>query len=380
MTEPQAISAKRVCFQAATLLCAYAAARYQKLTLPLSSALALVAAGGVQGVSTKVRMPLGERSRWNWLLDAASLGLVAYGTSKLELAKRVKYLTAGVMGGTQVLISNARPHTFFGRVAAIDVKKAGAEEEAKTLYDQLEKVKGQLSPQDLIRVCIALFPKARPFSYNDFKHSITAKLQDMHREAIEHLAGWEKTAAQMHYYELANEHYIYFTEEIEISKEGLSAVEADKRQEWLDTTRLWMTQRSAIWSLESEEDLKERWETLKELMEAQTCRLTPDQKIDLCNEYIKIAYRIEKGIKPGSWCDQACIFKEKFIDGLEGFEKCQAYMKHAEFYFNTGVTWPYLFDKIFCDIQPNLNSDEQRQFQDWMNKTGNNIQKHWEKK
>ena len=380
MTEYQAISARRMCFQAATILCAYAAARYQKLTLPLSPALSCVTAGVLQGVSTKVRKPLGERSKWNWLLDGFSLGLVAYGTSKLELAKRVKYLTAGVTGGTQVLISNARPHTFSGRVAAIDVKKAGAEEEVNALYDQLVALKDQLTPQDFIRACIALFPKARPFSRRNFIDSAAKKLQDMHRKALERLAGWEKTAAQMHFYELSNTYCIYFTEGTGISKEGLNAEEMAKRQEWLDTTGLWMTQRWAIWELEKKRGLEGRWNALKELMEAPTYRLTVDQKIDLSNEYIKRAYRLEGGIAKGSWCDEACEFKEKFIESLERFEKCQAYMKHAEFYFYIGIKGSYLFDDIFLKIQPTLSESEQSQFQDWMDKTGNAIQADWEEK
>ena len=347
MGEYQAIRAGRICSQAATLLCAYAAARYQKLTLSLSPALTFMAAGVLQGVSTKVRMPLGERSRWNWLLDAASLGLVAYGTSKLELTKRVKYLTAGVIGGTQVLISNACPHTFSGRVAAIDVKKAGAKEEVRALCDQLEKVKGQLTPQDLICACIALFPKAYPFSNGNFTGSAAGKLQHMHRGAIERLDGWDKAAAQMHFYELANGHSIYFTKGIGISEEGLSAAEGDKRQEWLDTTGLWITQRWAIWPLKEKESLEGRWNALESLMEAPTCRLTFDQKIDLCNEYITKAFILGKGIEGNEWFRNACIFKEKFIESLERFEKCQAYMKLAEFYSSIHIKRKHYLRRFF---------------------------------
>ena len=377
MTESQAISG-RACLQAATLLCAYAAARYQKLSLPKSSALTFMAAGVLQGVSTKVRMPLGERSRWNWLLDAASLGLVVYGTSKLELAKRVKYLTAGVMSGTQVLISNARPHTFFGRVAAIDVKKAGAEEEVHALYDQLVALKDQLKPQDFIRACIALFPKARPFSRRNFINSAAKNLQDMHREALERLAGWEKTAAQMHFYELSNTYCIYFTEGTGISKEGLNAEEMAKRQEWLDTTGLWIKQRWAIWELEKKRGLEGRWNALKELMKAPACRLTVDQKIDLSNEYIKRAYRLEGGIAEDSSCLKACIFKGQLIARLEGFKKCQAYMKHAEFYSRIGIKWPKLFRKIFPGVEATLSESEKRHLHDWLDTTGLWIKQRWE--
>ena len=375
MTEYQAISARRICLQATTLLCTCAAAWYQ-LALPPNSALACVAAGVLQGVSPMVRTPLGERSISNWVLDGVSLGLVAYGTRKLELAKRVKYLTGGTMLGPQLLISNACPRTSFGRVAAIDVDQNGAEAEVNALCDELIALKDQLTPQDLMRACRALFPKARPFSYDDFEHSVTLKLQHMQENAIEHLAGWEKAAAQMHFYELVNEHRIYLQQGVEISEEGLSPAEKDKRQEWLDTTGLWITQRWAICTL-AKERLGGKWNALKVLIETPTCRLTFDQKIDLCEEYIKKAFRIKGGIEEYYWCDAACAFKEELIESLNGFEKCQAYMKHAEFYSYIGIQWPYLFSDIFPEIQPTLSPSETSQFQEWLDTTGLWITQRW---
>ena len=376
MTEYQAISARRACLQAATLLCAYAAARYQKLTLPKSSVLTFMAAGILQGVSTKVRMPLGERSRWNWLLDGVSLGLVVYGTSKLELARRVKSLVAGAMGGTQVLISNARPNIFFERVAAIDVNRAGAEEKVNALCDELEKQEGQLPIQDLIRACTILLPKTLPFFDGDFGNSATGKLQILHIEAVKCLSGWEKATAQMHFYELANKHRIYFPK-IEVSEKCLNAAERVKRQGWLDTTGFWITQRWAIWRLKNR-DLERGWNTLQTF--TPNDRLTVEQKADLWDEYITVARELEGGMRKGSWCHKACTFKETSIKNLDGFEKCQAYMKLAEFYFRIGIIRNHLFGGIFDEIHQALNLSEKLQFEKWMEETGNAIQTKWTEK
>ena len=299
----------------------------------------------------------------------------------LELAQRVKYLTGGAIVGTQLLISNARPHTFFGQAAAIDVKEAGAEDKVNTLYNKLDAVQDRLTPQDRIRACVALFPKARPFSYGDFKSSTASKLQDIHRKAIDSLSGWERAAAQIQYHELSNEHGVYYNKidfSTAISNKDLSASQETKRQEWLDTTGLWIAHRWSIWTLKSE-GLEGKLNELKGLMQAPNCRLTFDQKIDLLSEYIKEAKNLEGGVKRGNFTEQACLFKKALIDGLAGFERCKAYMKHAEFFSDNGIKWPYLFKTIFPEIERALSPSEQGQFQQWMEETGNAIKAEWEK-
>ena len=179
---------------------------------------------------------------------------------------------------------SARPHTFFRRVAAIDVREAGAKEDVEALYDELVALKEQLKPQDLIRACMALFPKANPFSDNGFKRSITFQLVDMNNLAIKQLAGWEKAAAKMCFYELLNEHRVCLRRMV-IPKEGLSPAERVKRQEWLDTTGFWITHRWSIWKTTSLEAVKEKFNELKALIQDPACCLTVDQRLDLLNEY-----------------------------------------------------------------------------------------------
>lgn len=377
MSNYQGICPSRLLFQSATLLFAYAAARYKKLAIPRSPAIAYITTGVLQGVSTKVRTPLGERSKWNWIMDGVSLGLVTYGTSKLELARRVKYLTGGGMIGTQLLISNAIPHTFFGRIAAIDMEHVDAEAEVNALFDEFNKLRKQdrLTPKDTIRVCIALLPKARPFSYKKFSDSAASKLIIIHKDSTESLSGWEKSKAQMDFYECSNEHRIRF-DGVHISDDGLSPEEATKRQEWRITTGRWISHRWETWGM-NEDSLQNVWHSLEPLITQKTSPLTFDQKIDLCNEYIRHAHKLEGSVTDDNSTGKACICKEALIENLKGFEKCQAYMKHAEFYSQTGIAWKYLFDTIFPEIKKDLSPGEQEQFEDWMNKTGEAIKTNW---
>ena len=267
----QAMNARHACLQASTLLCAYAAAGHQKHKLSRSQALTLVAAAVLLGDSAKADKPLDKRVE---VLPGDTL------VPGVALATACKTLAKG--SRTRLMISNSLVKAFIVRVAAIDVDQDGAEAEVNALYNELAALKDSLTPQDLICVCTELFPKARPFSYDDFEHSITVKLQYMHRAAIERLSGWEKATAQMDFYELANKHRICFPK-IEISEKGLNAAEVAKRQEWLDTTGLWMTQRWAICTL-AKESLEGKLNELKELIES-PCRLTYDQKMDLWDEY-----------------------------------------------------------------------------------------------
>jgi len=175
MTEYQSISGVRFALQIATAALFYAAARYKKVDGLTSAASRIGIAAVMQGVSQKVRSPLGERSKLNWLVDGISLGLVAYGMSYTDLAKRTKYLVGGAIFGSQLVISNLKPNTALARIAKIETKEDCAE-----VYAELTKLLNEnyetIPPEQGIKPCEALFQKGSSFSWDSGRRGASTSI------------------------------------------------------------------------------------------------------------------------------------------------------------------------------------------------------------
>jgi len=187
----------------ATAALFYAAARYKKVDGLTSAASRIGIAAVVQGVSQKTHAPLGERTKISWLADGISLGLVAYGMSYTDLAKRTKYLAGAALFGSQLVISNLKPNTALARIDKIETK-----EECDEVYEELtllfDENKETITPQQGIKTCKAFFEKAHPFSRDSWQESPASQVLNVYSGFLNELQGWEKVKAQMEYMEVIN--------------------------------------------------------------------------------------------------------------------------------------------------------------------------------
>ena len=166
MTQYNSVSGVRFGLQIATAALFYAAACYKKVDGLTSAASRIGIAAVVQGVSQKVHAPLGERTKMSWLADGISLGLVAYGMSYTDLAKRTKYLAGSAIFGSQLVISNFKPNTALTRIDKIETKEEFAE-----VYEELTQLKFQfckeITPEQATKIFNAFIEKARSFSWDE---------------------------------------------------------------------------------------------------------------------------------------------------------------------------------------------------------------------
>ena len=162
MTQYNSVSGVRFGLQIATAALFYAAARYKKVDGLTSAASRIGIAAVIQGVSQKVHAPLGERTKMSWLADGISLGLVAYGMSYTDLAKRTKYLAGAAIFGSQLVISNFKPNTALARIDKIETQEECAEVYAE-LTQLFDENKETITPEQGMKTCKAFFQKAHPF-------------------------------------------------------------------------------------------------------------------------------------------------------------------------------------------------------------------------
>lgn len=199
MTQYNSVSGVRFGLQIATAALLYAAARYKKVDGLTSAASRIGIAAVMQGVSQKVRSPLGERSKLNWLADGISLGLIAYGMSYTDLAKRTKYLVGGAIFGSQLLISNLRPETMLDRIEQIKTQ-----EDCQEVYDKLAPLidGDQLSIQKKIQLCDQFFMKSVGL-YSDklSKNLPVGKILTKQLHLLDVFQGMEKAQAYMDFAE-----------------------------------------------------------------------------------------------------------------------------------------------------------------------------------
>jgi hypothetical protein len=256
MTQYNSVSGVRFGLQIATAALLYAAARYKKVDGLTSAASRIGIAAVVQGVSQKVRSPLGERSKLNWLADGISLGLVAYGMSYTDLAKRTKYLVGGAIFGSQLVISNLKPNTALARIAKIETKEDCAE-----VYAELTKLLNEnyetIPPEQGARTCKAFFQKARPFVSGPWEDSPASKILVFYSGFLNGLEGIEKAKAYIAYVEFLDQNQIGISEVIDRTIfEIIETLDESERaivDAWVDKTRLFIQLRRSIQSKEGME-------------------------------------------------------------------------------------------------------------------------------
>jgi hypothetical protein len=200
MTQYNSVSGVRFGLQIATAALFYAAARYKKVDGLNSAASRIGIAAVVQGVSQKVRSPLGERSKLNWLVDGISLGLSAYGMSYTDLAKRTKYLVSGSIFVSQVMISNLRPKTMLDRIEQI--KTQG---DCQEVYNELAPLidGDQLATLKKIQLCDLFFLKSMSlYSSGQFKNSPALIFLKKREQLTDGLVGLEKAQSYMDFADL----------------------------------------------------------------------------------------------------------------------------------------------------------------------------------
>jgi len=200
MTQYNSVSGVRFGLQIATAALFYAAARHKKVDGLTSAASRVGIAAVMQGVSQKVRSPLGERSNLNWLVDGISLGLVAYGMSYTDLAKRTKYLVSGSIFVSQVMISNLRPKTMLDRIEQVKTQ-----EDCQEVYDELAPLidGDQLSTLKKIQLCDLFFLKSMSlYSSEQFKNSPVLIFLKKREQLTDGLVGLEKAQSYMDFADL----------------------------------------------------------------------------------------------------------------------------------------------------------------------------------
>jgi len=200
MTQYNSVSGVRFGLQIATAALFYAAARHKKVDGLTSAASRVGIAAVMQGVSQKVRSPLGERSNLNWLVDGISLGLVAYGMSYTDLAKRTKYLVSGSIFVSQVMISNLRPKTMLDHIEQVKTQ-----EDCQEVYDELAPLidGDQLSTLKKIQLCDLFFLKSMSlYSSEQFKNSPVLIFLKKREQLTDGLVGLEKAQSYMDFADL----------------------------------------------------------------------------------------------------------------------------------------------------------------------------------
>jgi len=378
MTQYNSVSGVRIGLQIATAALFYAAARYKKVDGLTSAASRIGIAAVVQGVSQKVHAPLGERTKMSWLADGISLGLVAYGMSYTDLAKRTKYLPGAAIFGSQLVISNLKPNTALARIDKIETK-----EECAEVYAGLTKLfrenKETITPEQGIKTCKAFFQKARPFSRPDWERSPASQALNVYSDFLNKLQGWGKVKAQMEYIEVINADGVfdynfvndaYFTEALE----GEEKAQLDL---WVEKTGRPIQLRWSTWEMK-EEKHQEVYETITQYLEGIGDKITFAQKIDLCEQfYIKSReYHSGEGFM-GSPPQKMLNFRERLMDTLNGIEKAKAYMAYAEFLYENNTTYLDLFNRIIPGIKATLDEPGKAVVGAWMDAKGTAIHKKW---
>ena len=201
MTQYNSVSGVRFGLQIATAALFYAAARHKKVDGLTSAASRKGIAAVLQGVSQKVRSPLGERSKLNWLVDGISLGLSAYGMSYTDLAKRTKYLVSGSIFVSQVMISNLRPKTMLDRIEQIKTQ-----EDCQEVYNELAPlidgdqlfIGDELATFKKIQLCDLFFLKSiNLYPQNQLQNSPVIKFLTKREQLTDSLSGVEKARCYM---------------------------------------------------------------------------------------------------------------------------------------------------------------------------------------
>jgi len=334
MTEYQSVSGVRIGLQIATTALFYCAARYKKVDGLTSAASRIGVAVALQGVSQKVRSPLGERLNVNWLIDGMALGLVAYGMKYTDLAKRTKGLVGGAIFGSQLAISNLQPNTALGCISRIETKRdcQAALEELKQTFQNYE---ASISPQKGINTCRAFFQRAAQIHKGGIGiyGSPAEEILPFYRTFLGRLEGWKQIEAQMEFIEMLDRvHYVeksflretYFTE-------SLGVEEGAQLSSWMEQTGmpiklLWLTR-----EMEKSQH-EEVYGAITQYIEGIGDKISVDQKIELCQSFVAYSWRgynFEEHKK--SPVGRMLKFYKRFIENLEGIEKAKAHMGLAEF-------------------------------------------------
>ena len=378
MTQYNSVSGVRFGLQIATAALFYAAARCKKVDGLNSAASRIGIAAVVQGFSQKVHAPLGERTKMSWLADGISLGLVAYGMSYTDLAKRTKYLTGSAIFGSQLVISNLKPNTALARIDKIET-----EEERIQVYAELTQLfqqnKEAITPEQGIKICKAFFQKARPYSRDGWKDSPASHILGDYATFLDKFQGWKKTKAQMDYIEVTSAAGVYdgMFFESRYFTEFLDEGEQAQLDLWMEKTGRPIQLRWAT-SLMKKTRHQEVYEAITQYIDGIGDKITFTQKINLCDRF----YVKSRGDHSGedfrdSPPHNMLVFRERLMDTLEGMEKVKAYMAYAEFLDQNSTRYSDLFSRIIPEIRETLNQDGQAIVDVWMNEKGAAIQEKW---
>ena len=379
MTEYNSVSGVRIGLQIATTALFYCAVRYKKIDGLSSAASRIGVATVLQGVSQKVRSPLGERSNVNWMIDGMSLGLIAYGMSYTDLAKRTKGLVGGAIFASHLVISNVNPHTVFARIAKIETKEE-SEEVYQGLTEFLEKNKESISPAQGIKVCKAFFLKVASLFGGELSGSPAKKVLKLYEGFLEELGGWEQTEAKMEYIEALNlgggwnNAFVNGTFLPEVTM-GSKKVNFER---WMEKIGMHI---KVSWSIRlmASEDHEAVLVQTTEYLRAVGDKITFAQKIDLCEEFFKSSVNdyVRKAFK-GSPPNKILYFREKLMETLKGMEQAKAYMDYVEFLDGTTIIHKKVFEKV-KEIKGTLDESGQAAVDAWMTEKGTAIQTKWSK-
>ncbi|QVL54882.1 MAG: hypothetical protein KFB95_06065 [Simkaniaceae bacterium] len=378
MTQYNSVSGVRFGLQMATAALFYAAARYKKVDGLTSAASRIGIAAVVQGVSQRVHAPLGERTKMNWLADGISLGLVAYGMSYTDLAKRTKYLAGAALFGSQLVISNLKPNTALARIDKIETK-----EECAEIYEELKQLfaenKETITPEQSIKTCKAFFQKAVLFSRDDWRGSPASRALNLYSDFLNKLQGWGKVKAQMEYIEVINAAGVFNSSFVnsQYFTEHLGEGEQAQFDLWMEKTGRSIQLRWSTWDMEKAGH-QEVYETITGYINGIGDKITFAQKIDLCEQFYIKSRRDHSGEDfRGSPPQNMLVFRERLMGNLEGMEKAKAYMAYAEFLAENHTSYPDLFNRIIPEIRAILDENGQAAVDAWMAETGTAIQEKW---
>jgi hypothetical protein len=379
MTQYNSVSGVRFGLQVATAALFYTAARHKKVDGLNSVASRIGIAAVLQGVSQKLHTPLGERSKMNWIADGISLGLVAYGMSYTDLAKRTKYLVGGAVFGSQLVISNLQPQTALARIARIET-----EEDFREFYAELNQIFidhfGHISSEEGIQVCKVFFLKAAPLFERAFSGSPADQILPHYAKFLDRLEGWGKVKAQMEYIEALNLGVVLNKRFLErtLFPTNLEGSEKEQFDHWMEKTGTPIHLRWTMWYMTPEEH-QAVLERTTEYLRGIGDKITFAQKMDLCEQFFKksIGHYSSKDFG-GSPPNLVLYLREEVMKTLEGMEKAKAYMDYVEFLDGTVVSHKKVFGTI-QDIRETLDEDGQAAVDAWMDEKGTAIQEKWSK-
>jgi len=377
MTQYNSVSGVRFGLQIATAALFYAAACYKKVDGLTSAASRIGIAAVVQGVSQKVHAPLGERTKMSWLAHGISLGLVAYGMSYTDLAKRTKYLAGTAIFGSQLVMSNLQPHTALARINRIE-----NEEDCQEFYAELDQIFidhfDHISPGQGIKVCKAFFLKAAPLFERTFSKSPDTEILPYYLKFLDKLEGWKKVKAQMEYIEALDLGLTFNMSFLEGSlfPPNLEGSEKEQFDLWMEKTGTPIHLRWTIRNMIPENHQAVLNRTTEYLRGAGDT-ITFAQKIDLCEQFFKKSIKYyTHSVFGGSPPNQILSFREEVMNTLEGMEKAKAYMDYVEFLGGTDVSYKEVFGTVE-EIRGTLDEDGQAAVDAWMVEKGTAIQEKW---